>query len=75
MPCISPDGAPIEYGAELLNAIKSGFITPENIARETRLALFIVRSGLRELVLAGFASQTDEIFGITDRGIEQIEKK
>lgn len=68
MPCISPDGAPIESGEELLNAIKSGFITPEDITRETKLAIWMVRSGLRELVLAGFANQSDEIFSITDRG-------
>jgi hypothetical protein len=75
MPCIGQSGAPIENGEQLLTAVKSGFSTPEDVARETRLPMWAVRSGLRELVLAGFARQTDEIFGITDRGIEQLGKK
>jgi|WetSurMetagenome_2_1015567.scaffolds.fasta_scaffold364581_2 hypothetical protein len=74
MPCVSANGAPIENGKELLTAVKSGFITPEDVARETRLPMWAVRSGLRELVLAGFASQTDEIFGITERGVEELGK-
>ena len=72
MPCMSPDGAPIDSGEILLTAVKAGFITPENIAKQTGLAMWRVRASLRELVLAGFASQSDETFAVTPSGIAQL---
>jgi len=72
MPCISPDGAPIESGDVILRAVKAGRTTPEAVAGATGLALWKVRSSLRELVLAGFAGQIDETFSVTQSGEAQL---
>lgn len=69
MACISPDGKPTESGTKMLNALKSGITSPEKIADKTRLPLFRVRSGLRELSSAGFASEKSGAFEITESGI------
>lgn len=68
MACISPDGKPTESGAKMLRALKSGLLTPEDIAKEAGLPLFRVRSGLRELVQAGIAEQTGNDYHITEKG-------
>ena len=68
MACISPDGKPTESGTKMLNALKSGSTSPEDIAGETGLPLFRVRSGLRELSNAGFASEKNGAFEITESG-------
>ncbi|MBN1682546.1 hypothetical protein JW865_03220, partial [Candidatus Bathyarchaeota archaeon] len=60
MPCISADGKPTESGLATLNAIKTGASTPQEIANITSQPLFRVRSGLRELVNAGFLEIIDE---------------
>jgi len=72
MACISSDGTPTESGEKLLSAVKSGFVTPEDVAQETKLPLYMVRSYLRELVQTGYLNQNDEIFSITNRGTELI---
>ena len=56
MACISPDGKPTESGTKMLSALKSGLASPEEIAKDTGLPLFRVRSGLRELTQAGLAN-------------------
>ena len=73
MACISPDGKPTESGAKMLRALKSGPGSPEEIAKDTGLPLFRVRSGLRELAQAGLASQKNDKYEITDKGAELIE--
>ena len=73
MACISPDGKPTESGAKMLRALNSGLGFPEEIAKDTELPLFRVRSGLRELTQAGLASQKDDKYGITNKGAELIE--
>ena len=72
MACISPDGKPTESGARMLRALKSGLGSPEEIAKDTGLPLFRVRSGLRELTQAGLASQKDDRYKITDKGEELV---
>ena len=73
MACISPDGKPTESGSKMLGALRSGMGFPEEIARETRLPLFRVRSGLRELTQAGLANQKNDKYQITDKGSELLE--
>jgi DNA-binding IclR family transcriptional regulator len=68
MACISPDGKPTASGAKMLRALNSGLGAPEEIAKETGLPLFRVRSGLRELTQAGLATQRDDKYVITDKG-------
>jgi len=71
MACISPDGKPTESGTKMLRALKSALGTPEEIAQDTGLPLFRVRSGLRELTQAGLATQNDK-YQLTEKGEELI---
>jgi predicted transcriptional regulator len=73
MACISPDGKPTASGAKMLRALKSGLGSPEEIAKDTGLPLFRVRSGLRELTQAGLASQKNNKYEVTDKGAQLIE--
>jgi len=68
MACISPDGKLTESGTKMLRALKSGLATPEDIAKESQLPLFRVRSGLRDLVQAGIVEQSGERYLLTDKG-------
>ena len=72
MACISPDGKPTESGAKMLRALNSGLGSPAEIAKDTGLPLFRVRSGLRELTQAGLATQQNDKYKITDKGAELI---
>jgi predicted transcriptional regulator len=68
MPCVSPDGKPTSTGMKTLSAINGGAIKPPEIAKETRQPMFRVRSGLRELVNAGFLEETDGVYNLTETG-------
>jgi len=72
MACISPDGKPTESGTKMLRALQTGLGSPEEIAREARLPLFRVRSGLRELNQAGLASQKGDKYELSPKGIEAL---
>lgn len=58
MPCVSTDGTLSPSGQAMLRAIERP-ATPEEVAAATGLALFRVRSGLRELVAAGKAGEEE----------------
>ena len=68
LPCVSPDGKPTKSGIATLTALKNGASTPQAIAEATGNALFKVRSGLRELVNAGFVKQVDDNYQLTPEG-------
>ena len=70
MACISPDGKPTESGTKMLRALQAGSGSPEEIARETGLPLFRVRSGLRELTQAGLANQKEDRYEVSEKGAE-----
>jgi predicted transcriptional regulator len=72
MACVSPDGKPTESGTKMLRAIKSGLGSPEEIAKDTGLPLFRVRSGLRELTQVGLASEKDGKHELTEKGAKLI---
>lgn len=72
MPCMSPDGRPTESGIATLNAIKSGAYTPSEIASATSRQLFLVRSGLRELVGAGLVENAEDRYKLTPSGEKLI---
>ena len=72
MACISPDGKPTESGAKMLRALKAGSGSPEEVANKAGLALFRVRSGLRELTEAGLAKQKDDKYELSEKGAELI---
>jgi len=69
MPCISPDGKPTSSGRALLSALKEGSSSPEDIARKTGRPIYLVRSGLRELKIAGYVEEEgDTRYRLTDKG-------
>jgi len=72
MACISPDGKPTESGTKMLRALQAGLGSPEEIARDTGLPLFRVRSGLRELTQAGLANQRDDRYELSEKGAKLI---
>jgi DNA-binding IclR family transcriptional regulator len=69
MACISPDGKPTESGTRMLRALQGGSKSPEEVAKDTGLPLFRVRSGLRELTQAGFADQKDDKYNLSSKGV------
>ena len=72
MACISPDGKPTESGAKMLRALELRLGSPEEIAKETGLPLFRVRSGLRELAQAELASQKGDRYELSPKGDELL---
>ena len=68
LPCVSPDGKPTKSGLTTMNSIKAGASSPKKIADATGQPLFRVRSGLRELVNAGFVELSEEKYRLTDEG-------
>jgi len=72
MACISPDGKPTESGSKMLRALQAGLGSPEEIAKEAGLPLFMVRSGLRELTEAGLAKQRDDRYELSEKGAKLI---
>jgi len=74
MACVSPDGKPTESGAKMLRSLKAGAKLPENVAEDTGLPLFRVRSGLRELAQAGYANSKGDKYEISPKGVELLAK-
>ena len=72
MACISPDGKPTASGSKMLRALQAGLKSPEEIAKDTGLPLFRVRSGLRELTQAGLAKQRDDRYELSEDGAKLI---
>jgi predicted transcriptional regulator len=72
MACVSPDGKPTESGSKMLRALQAGSKSPEEIATNTGLPLFRVRSGLRELVQAGLAAQKEDSYKLSEEGAKLI---
>ncbi len=68
MPCVSPDGKPTSSGMATLKAVKGGASTPKEISDATGQPIFRVRSGLRELVGAGFLELSDDDYLLTPDG-------
>ena len=68
MPCVSPDGKPTGTGVKTLSAVKEGATKPPEIAKATGNPMFRVRSGLRELVNAGFLEEENGDYTLTETG-------
>ena len=72
LPCVSADGKPTKSGIATLSALKNGASTPKAVADVTGQPLFKVRSGLRELVNAGFVEQVDDKYQLTTEGSKLV---
>ena len=68
MPCVSPDGKPTSSGVAMLQSLKNGPSSPEEVANRTGQPLFRVRSGLRELKNAGFVDETEGKYVLSEMG-------
>jgi predicted transcriptional regulator len=68
LPCVSADGKPTKSGIATLTAIKNDASTAKNISEQTGQPMFKVRSGLRELVKAGFIEQIENEYSLTEQG-------
>jgi len=52
----------------------SGPVSPEEVAQSTGLPLYRVRSGLRDLVPAGFVIQKGDKYQLTEKGAALLKK-
>lgn len=74
MPCINPEGKPTETGKKVLQALRdNGLCTVEKVAEVTGVALFRVRSGLRDMIEAELVTMVGDKYDITEKGISLIE--
>ncbi len=73
LPCVSPDGKPTSTGMVTLKAVKEGASIPKDVAEATGQPMFRVRSGLRELVNAGFLELVDDKYTLTVVGEQVLE--
>jgi DNA-binding IclR family transcriptional regulator len=64
MPCVKPDGTLSTTGRLMLAAVQTDS-TVEDVATTTGMALYRVRSVLRELVEAGFITEANGRFSRT----------
>ena len=74
MPCVQPDGTLSRSGELLIVALMTP-ATPEEAAKETGMPLFRIRSGVRELLRAGFLRRVGEMYETTSEGIRKLEGK
>ena len=72
MPCVSPDGKPSETGIITLKAVQGGADTPEAVQAATGNPMFKVRSGLRDLVNAGFLELMDGKYSLTEAALDTL---
>jgi len=56
----------------MLRALQAGLKSPEEVAQETGLPLFMVRSGLREITQAGLAEQKEDRYKLSEKGAKLI---
>lgn len=73
VPCVNPDGKPTESGKKMLKAAAE-LVTIEEIASTAVLPLFRVRSGLRDLIEAGYLKEAQGKYIITDEGLKALEE-
>jgi predicted transcriptional regulator len=72
MAVVGPDGAPTESGSKILLAIMAEMSTPELIAQSTGLALFLIKSGLRDLEKARLIRRDEGRYVLDQKGIELL---
>jgi predicted transcriptional regulator len=68
MTCINTEGTLTESGRQMFLALKSGWVTAEEIMQQAGLPGYRVRGGLRDLVQGGFVAQKDDKYNLTEKG-------
>jgi len=74
MPCIDPDGKLTASAEQMLRAMEQP-VTLEELAERTGLALYRVRSGVREIVAAGLAEENELRFVLNEKGRQALVAK
>ena len=74
MACVSPDGKPTKSGLKILSALENKTLSSQEISSITGLPLFRVRSGLREMINAGFITEKEGNFLLTEKGSSFIKE-
>jgi DNA-binding IclR family transcriptional regulator len=72
MPCVSADGKPTKSGIEMLSALKGGASTTDALSGATGMPMFRIRSGLRQLISAGFVKQVGDDYQLTPEGSKLV---
>jgi hypothetical protein len=65
--CINSDGTLVASARSILAAARTPS-TPEDLVAATRLSVYRVRGGLRELVQAGLISEANGRYQVTEAG-------
>jgi hypothetical protein len=73
MSCTNPDGTLTESATAILTAIMNGSAAPEQIATNSSLPLFRVRSALRNLSEMGLAVVADGRATLTEDGRKRVQ--
>jgi predicted transcriptional regulator len=71
MACINPDGT-LSVAAKKIMASMQQPTTLEDIAQQTGLPLYRIRSSVREIVQAGLVLEEDRRYTLTEAGKERI---
>ncbi len=71
MACVNPDGTISESAQSLLKLLKNP-MSDEEISKQMKKPIFLIRVNLRELVGAGLLKEEKNTYSITDRGKEKI---
>lgn len=72
MACVNPDGTLTKPGRRVLAAMLSPR-RPEEVAAATEIALFRIRSIIRELLEAGLVAEANGLYSATATGREKME--
>ena len=72
MACIDPEGRLSWAGRRILTAIQNP-AKLEEVAQQTDLPRYRLRSGLREMIGAGLAEEKNETYVITTKGRSLLE--
>jgi len=73
MPCVNSDGKPTETGKKVLRALRDGGLSSaEKVSESTGVALFRIRSGLRDMAEVGLVEPKGDKYSVTDKGIKLI---
>jgi predicted transcriptional regulator len=70
--CIQPDGTLSRSGELILLAVHAP-ATPEEVARETGLDLFVVRAAMREFLQADYVEKVEDRYRLTPKGEAALE--
>lgn len=73
MACINPDGSITRPGRKMMEAMSLPK-TLEDVAKETAIPVFRIRSVIRELLEAEYVEESEGLYSTTEKGRYKLEK-